>query len=267
VFETNDQGESVEPPEIDGFADRAVFGDRCGYIYQVDLVQPPSTDGWVSGIGGIPTEVMTDGTQLFALFQTDLQRPVTGNIAARAVVDDDTTRVSLFFGTGGLDEEPPYLVNTFYALAAAPEIFGEGVPEDLVLARIVGNCFAGNCEKFYGGVRVNPQQVIFTRVLEPPVGVGDTACDLEPGRTVIEARSLIGDISSAIEQLLFAHTSDGMITGPLTMAGNAIYFGAGRGRMASLGDTTTGGTSFIADQLSATKTDSPMIILGWRQVY
>ena len=268
VFETNDQGEANDPLELDGFADRAVFGDRCGYVYKVDLVQE-TAGGWTTGLGGIPTEVMTDGTQLRALFQTDLGRPVTGNIAARAVVDDDTTRVSLFFGTGGLDEEPPYLQNTFYALAAAPEIFGVDVPEELVLARIVGDCFASNtnCEKFYGGVRVNPQQVIFTRVLEPPIGVGVAACDLEPGRTIIEARSLIGDISSAINQQLFARTIDGVLTGPLTMVGNAIYFADGRGRMTSIGDTSAGGNSFRADQLSVTRTDAPMLILGWRQVY
>jgi hypothetical protein len=273
VFETNDLGEADQIEigddlEVDGFMDRAVFGDRCGYIYKINLIQEPSAGGWVTGIGILPTEVTGDGTQLRALFQTDFGRPVTGNIAARAVLDAATTQVALFFGTGGLEEAPPYEANTFYALAAAPAAPGAYVPEELVIQRLAGNCSSPtSCEKFYGGVRVNPRQVIFTRVIEPPIGVGGAACDTERGSTVIESRSLIGDLSTALDQTVFAHAIDGVITGPLAMAGNAIYFPDARGRLTSIGDTTTPGTSFAADQLSITRTNAPMLILGWRQIY
>lgn len=273
VFETNDLGEAdqIEPGDdldVDGFMDRAVFGDRCGYIYKINLIQEPSAGGWVTGIGALPTETTGDGTQLFALFRTDSGRPVTGNIAARAVLDAATTQVALFFGTGGLEEAPPYEENTFYAIAAAPAAPGLYDPEELVFQRIAGNCPSPTlCEKFYGGVRVNPQQVIFTRVIEPPIGVGSNACDTERGSTVIEARSLVGDLSTALEQTLFSHSIDGVITGPLAMVGNALYFPDARGRLTSIGDTTSPANSFTADQLSISRTNAPMLILGWRQIY
>lgn len=266
VFETNDQGEPDPAPTLDGFMDRAVFGDRCGYIYKIDLTRE-TAGGWTPGIGALATDVV-DGIQLSALFQTDFARPVTGNIAARAVVDADTTRVALFFGTGGLEEEPSFRQNFFYALAAAPEDPADTNTAALVFEKIFGNCATPTtCEKFYGGVRVTPQQVIFTRVVEPPIGVGAAACDTPPGSTVIESRSLVGDISTAIDQQLFARSVDSVVTGPLTVAGSALFFADTRGRLSSIGDTTSGSTSFVADQLSASKANAPMLILGWRQVY
>jgi hypothetical protein len=266
VFETNDQGEPDPVPDLNGFMDRAVFGDRCGYVYKVDLTQE-TAGGRTFGLGAVQPDPTND-PQLRALFRTDLGRPVTGNIAVRAVVDADTTRVALFFGTGGLEEEPSFRQNTFYALAAAPEDPADNDPENLVFQRIVGTCSTPTtCQKFYGGVRVNPQQIIFTRVVEPPIGLGAAACDAERGSTVIEARSLVGDISTAIDQTLFTQTVDSPITAPLTMAGNAIYFPDVRGRLSSIGDTTTGGASFVADQTSVDRTQAPMLILGWRQIY
>lgn len=274
VFETNDAGEPDPRPELDGFMDRAVFGDRCGYVYKVDLVAV-TDGGWTPGIGSLATDVV-DGVQMSALFltdpgvhPTDAGRPVTGNIAVRAVVDADATRVALFFGTGGLEEEPPYLQNTFYALAAAPEDPADGNPENLVFARIPGECpTTTSCEKFYGGVRVNPLQVIFTRVLEPPIGVVAAVCDSEPGRTIIEGRSLLGDISTAIgEQAFTARTIDAVVTGPITASGSALYAVDTRGRLTGVGERGADSSTFTADQTSADKTNAPMLILGWRQVY
>jgi hypothetical protein len=206
------------------------------------------------------------------LFQTDDARPVTGNIGVRAVVDVDTTRVALFFGTGGLDEYPPYLPNKFYAMAAAPDDATAGaVPE--VFEEIPGDCpTATSCEKFYGGVRVNPLQVFFSRVLEPSIGSG-TGC--ESGRTTIEARSLVGDIETAIGQtpLGFPVTVDAVMTnalsgsGPtfvfLTQGGEQVYVGP-----EGVGPGGTGSAGVTADQISiAAKANAPMLILGWRQVY
>jgi hypothetical protein len=283
VFETNDQGEPT-PPELDGSMDRAVFGDRCGYIYKIDLTAELA-GGWTPGIGGIPTEVI-DGVQLSALFQTDNQRPVTGNIAVRAVFDDDTTRVALFFGTGGLDEYPPFLQNTFYALAAAPEDAGDTNPANLVFQRVLGACpTATSCEKFYGGVRVSPQRVFFSRVVEPPIGVGAASCDSQPGRTIIEARSLVGDIETAITQQPVDFppvTVNGVMTNPLSGSGpifvamgqngGPVFAGPGvgpgtPGPGAGPGGLRTGSNSVTVDQASLAKANAPMLILGWRQVY
>jgi hypothetical protein len=279
VFETNDQGEPGSP-DLNGFMDRAVFGDRCGYIYKIDLTAEIA-GGWTRGIGAIPTESV-DGVQLSALFRTDNGRPVTGNIAVRAVVDADTTRVALFFGTGGLDEQQPFLDNTFYALAAAPEEPTDTDPRNLVFQKILGSCpTATSCEKFYGGARVSPLKVIFTRVLEPPIGVGAASCDTQPGRTVIEARSLVGDVTTALTQQppdFQPVTVNAVMTNPLSGSGPTFAFVTQEGEARQAGgdvngdgvsDTiSTGSNRATADQASfAAKRNSPMLILGWRQVY
>jgi hypothetical protein len=268
VFETNDQGEPG-PPDLDGAMDRAVFGDYCGNIYKIDLTAERN-GGWTSGIGTRSAGAV-DGVSMFALFQTDDARPVTGNIGVRAVVDVDTTRVALFFGTGGLDEYPPYLQNTFYAMAAAPDDVTAGA-EPEVFERIEGDCpTAASCEKFYGGVRVNPVQVFFSRVLEPSIGSG-TGC--ESGRTIIEARSLVGDIETAIGQqpLGFPVTVDAVMTNALSGSGPTFVFLTQGGEKAFVGPEGVGpgpgSATVTADQVSlAAKANAPMLILGWRQVY
>jgi hypothetical protein len=269
VFETDDDGEPAalstqRPLGLDGFMDRAVFGDRCGYIYKVDLTRV--TDGGpTTGIGGIVIDALNDTR---ALFQTAGGLPVTGNIGARAVIDDDTTRVSLFFGTGGLESAPPFPQNRFYVIAAAPANVSDTNPANLVLDdTILGSCAEpSRCEKFYGGVRLNPEQVIFTRVLEPRIG-DSSVCD--PGQTTIEIRDITGDVSSAnfLQQSFSPITVDGMITSPLTASGNAIYFTDSRGRLNSVGDTQAPTSGFGADEGSGGDINAPMLLLGWRQVY
>jgi hypothetical protein len=268
VFETNDQGEPAPVPELDGSMDRAVFADRCGYVYKVDLA-PELNGGWKRGIGAIQLGPDPSGQARFALFQTDLQRPVTGNIAARAVVDVDTTRVALFFGTGGLEDEPTFLQNTFYALAAAPDDPNDNDPQNLVFERILGECApALQCEKFYGGVRVNPQQVIFVRVREPEIGVGGATCDSDIGRTVIESRSLVGDITTAIRQDAFTDiVRSGASSAPLTASGPGAYLQDGLGNAVLIGSPPTNNEGVSADEFNVAKLNDPMLILGWRQLY
>jgi type IV pilus assembly protein PilY1 len=269
VFETDDEGEPApsesHQPELklDGFMDRAVFADRCGYVYKIDLTRVID-GGWNPGLGGILVDVVA-GTQLKALFQTAGGLPVTGNIGVRALLDDDTTRASLFFGTGGLDDAPPFPQNSFYVIAAAPENVADDNPANLVFQTIDAICNApSQCEKFYGGVRLNPEQVIFTRVLEPVIG--DATCD--PGQTTIEARDITGDVAGPnfLEES-FTTTTNSMITSPLTARGNAIYFTDSRGRVNSVGDPQTPNTGFGPDEGSGSDTNAPMLLLGWRQVY
>lgn len=269
VFETDDDGEPAPLPAqsaliLDGYMDRAVFADRCGYIYKVDLTRV--TDGSLNtGIGSIVVDAVTDTR---ALFQTAGGLPVTGNIGARALLDDDTTRVSLFFGTGGLENAPPFPQNRFYVIAAAPTNVSDTDPANLVFDdTIVGICAEpSRCEKFYGGVRLNPEQVIFTRVLEPKIGDG-LVCD--PGQTTIDVRDITGDVASAnfLQESFSPITVDGMITSPITASGNAIYFTDSRGRVNSVGDTQAPNAGFGPDEGSGADTNAPMLLLGWRQVY
>jgi hypothetical protein len=269
VFETNDVDEAAPAvaPLLDGYMDRAVFADRCGYVYKLNLTSVLN-GGWNRGIGSINVDIVA-GNQLKALFQTTGGLPVTGNIGARALVDENTTRVALFFGTGGLENVAPFPQNSFYVIFAAPEDPADTNPANLVLGTILGTCATPTrCEKFYGGVRVNPEQVIFTRVLEPDIGIVD--CD--PGRTVIEARDISGDVAQAgflQQSSSFAPvTVNGMITSPLTTRGNAIFFTDSRGRANRIGDTNTAtGATGTLDEGNPPDPNAPMLILGWRQVY
>ncbi len=269
VFETNDVDESgpAVAPRLDGYMDRAVFADRCGYVYKLNLTSETS-GGWSSGIGAINVDVVA-GIQLKALFQTTDGLPVTGNIGARALIDEDTTRVALFFGTGGLENVAPFPQNAFYVIAAAPEDPADTNPAGLVFATILGDCPATiRCEKFYGGVRLNSEQVIFTRVLEPEIG---NAVDCDPGRTRIVALSISGDVSVSgfLQQSFPPITVDGMITSPITSSGGAIYFTDSRGRLNSVGDPNAGSNAGTLDESNPADVDpnAPMRILGWRQVY
>lgn len=267
VFDTDDEDESgpASPPDLDGYMDRAVFGDRCGYVYKLNLTSVVN-GGWNSGIGAINVDIVA-GTQMKALFQTTNGLPITGNIAARALVDDDTTRVALFFGTGGIENAAPFPQNSFYVIAAAPEDPADTNPANLVFGTIPGDCPAPiRCEKFYGGVRVNPDQVIFTRVLEPEIGNG---ADCDPGRTRIDVRSISGDVSDTgfLQQSFPPITVDGMITSPITANGGAIFFTDSRGRLNSVGDPNTNPTTGNLDESKPVDPNAPMRILGWRQVY
>jgi type IV pilus assembly protein PilY1 len=274
VFETDDAGEpaTTAPHQralgLDGYMDRAVFGDRCGNIYKIDLTRVID-GGWSPGIGGINADVV-DGVQLKALFRTDGGLPVTGNIGVRALLDDDTTRASLFFGTGGLENAPPFPANSFYVIAAAPEDPSDDDPDSLRypgVNPIVSTCVEpSRCEKFYGGVRLNPEQVIFTRVLEPRIGDG---LDCDPGQTTIEVRDISGEVATPtfLQESFAPITVDGMISSPITASGNAIYFTDSRGRMNSAGNTQTPNSGFGPSEGGSADTNAPMLLLGWRQVY
>lgn len=267
VFETDDE---LEPnaPKLDGFVDRAVFADRCGYLYKVDPAKDLDGDWNVNtGLGAIQAAVV-DGQQLFALFSTKdsadalgQQRAIAGNLAARA---DETTRMTLFFGTGGLEQADPTLRNAFYAVYAdTGEIRDSG-------GELAGACTSTTprqCEKFYGGVIVNAEQVIFSRTLDPIIGAA--TCD--PGSTVIEGRGLDDFISD------FSVGWTGLMMSPISSHGGAVYFTTGLGEAARIGTpraSEAGGDSAggVTDPVSGgedstTGTKEPLLLLGWRQVY
>ncbi|MGH9887805.1 MAG: hypothetical protein ACREBE_19895, partial [bacterium] len=164
-FETDDTGEPGSPT-LDGFIDRIVFADKCGYVYKLN----PAVDlagGYLSntGMGSITATTTPDGKTEYALFSTKLtsgglgsDRTIGGTIAART---DATTRMVLLFGTGGLESVPATSANAFYAVYA---------DTGAIRSKALGTCTLGACEKFYGGVVVTPQQVIFTKTLDPAIG-------------------------------------------------------------------------------------------------
>ncbi len=267
VFETRDE---LEPgnPTIDGYMDRAVFADACGYVYKVD----PARDlggGWNvnDGLGSIEADVV-DGQQLYALFSTldtdealGVESPIAGTLGAQ--IDGDTSRLVLFFGTGGLESHSVAEQNAFYAVYADT---GE------IRAQMAGACPGGRCEKFYGGVVVTREQVMFTRTVDPRIGTG--TCDR--GTSVIQAVQLStledGQFAVDFEVNAAAATMSALYgdAGAVyfsTLGGDVVRVGSPRATEAG-GDSATGSANDPLEEGEGTGSlDSPMSLLGWRQVY
>lgn len=273
VFETDDELEPNDPA-INGYIDRAVFADMCGNLYKLD----PAKDldgGWNDNrdYGEFEVEDIS-GVKQVALFSSDLtsgalgaEAPIAGTVAARA---DNTSRVVLFFGTGGLESHEPSTPNEFYAVYADT---GE------IRSKHVGTCSGGACEKYYGGVVVTPEQVIFSRTIDPVVG--SQACDL--GTTVLQAMDLNAGSNGEFTED-FSQSLSSALMGAVYGDAGAIYFATLGGEISRIGtprSSTAGGDSSLPSGSLPTYgtgseneggpvtigTTEPLTLLGWRQVY
>jgi type IV pilus assembly protein PilY1 len=271
LFETDDLNEP-NAPTLNGFADRAIFADKCGYVYKL----APGVDlggAWYqnTGMGSITANTTPDGKPQYALFSTQLtsgalgqQRPIAGTIAART---DNSTRMVLFFGTGGIENFEATSVNHFYGIYA---------DDGTIRSKVVGTCnAAGACEKFYGGTLVTPEQVILTRTIDPAVGT--STCD--PGSSKIQAFELNADASNNFV-IDFTLSVSSAVMGGLYGDAGAIYFATLSGDVARIGtprapnaggDTASGQTQGQGpgDQGSPGQTvgtTEPFTLMGWRIV-
>jgi hypothetical protein len=270
TFETDD---SLEPggPTINGYIDRVVFADYCGYVYKLD----PNKDlsgGW-NGNAGLGAQLIdtVGGVQEFALFSTagssgalGSQSPIAGTIAART---DASTRMVLFFGTGGLEIWPATNQNAFYAVYA---------DSGAIRSKIVGTCSGGSCEKFYGGVVVTPSQVLLTRTVDPKVATG--TCDL--GSSNVEALQLNGD-STGNFLVDFNVAVASAVMGGLYGDRGAVYFAdlngdvnrigtplaANAGDDSSHGYNAGSGSASTGSGSTFTGSSSAFTLMGWRQVF
>lgn len=270
AFETDD---TLEPggPTLNGFIDRVVFADKCGYVYKLN----PGVDlggAWYSntGMGTIAANLTPDGKTEYALFSTKLSsnglgvdRPIAGTIAARS---DSSTRMVLFFGTGGLENVPSTTANAFYAVYA---------DNGAVRSKVLGSCSGGTCEKFYGGVLVTPSQVIFTKTVDPAIGT--SACD--PGSSTISAVQLDAGTGTNFTSDFNLGVNSAVMGGLFGDAG-AIYFATIQGDVARIGtprafnaggDTAAGqgqatGVGDQATGASTVGTTSGFTLMGWRVV-
>ena len=279
TFETDDD---LEPgaPTFNGYADRAVFADACGYLYKVD----PARDldgGWNdnTGLGSLAVDggatTQPDGsivtTPQYAMFSSRLtpdalgtDSPIAGTLAIRS---DSTLRVVIFFGTGGLESHPTTATNEFYGVYADT---GE------VRSKMVGSCAASKCEKFYGGAVVTTEQVIFTRTTDPAVGT--TACDT--GSTTVAAVSLEAGTDEDFN-VDFTQSIGSAVMGALYGDAGALYFATLSGDVSRIGtprsanaggdSSATGISQFGQGNESATTgtvgSNEPLTMMGWRQVY
>ncbi len=281
LYETDDEAE-IGSPEIDGFHDRLVFADKCGYVYKLDPnfdfdtgSRWSRTEGWLDSTttGTIDTGSNDKmGRPIMAFFSTQAlsvangglgeQRPIAGTIGIRP---DSTTRVVMFFGTGGIESFDPGKRNQFYALYSDT---GE------VRSILEGSCSAGACEKFYGGVVVTPEQVLTTRSTDPLVGTN--TCD--SGSSVIAGLRLNDDANGDFVAD-FSIAMNSAIVAPLFATAGAIYTSTLSGQVVRVGeprathagdDTAAGvgqGTSSTDGGAGGQPATGSIRVVGWNHVY
>lgn len=266
VVETDDIG-TYEPgsPMLDGYADRAVFADRCGYVYKINPAQDLG-GAWMANTGMGAIDIgESNGVHRFALFSTTQtgalgagqQRPIVGTIGAKA---DSTTDLVLFFGTGGMESFDDTLQNEFYAVYAK---------NGVIRHKVTGSCTAGLCEKFYGGVVLAADDVIMQRSTDPVIG--GSSCDF--------GKSSVQSLNANTFATVFNLTSvDGLpiaaSTGPLYGDAGALYFATvsgeikriGSPRATSAGQDTTSGAIHAMSTGSVGGGANPLTLLGWRVV-
>jgi type IV pilus assembly protein PilY1 len=268
IFETDDSGEPGSP-QIDGFADRAVFADKCGYVYKIDPAQDLA-GGWMDNSGYGPISLGTlNGVARYALFSTQStagavggQRPIVNAIGARA---DTTTDIVLFFGTGGMEAFDTTLTNEFYAVYAK---------NGAIRGKVTGNCVTNagvtKCEKFYGGVVVTPDAVILERSYDAVIGGG--TCDF--GATHIQSYALNSFATQVFDITQIAGQAIAAVSGPLYGDAGALYFATvsgevkriGQPRASTAGQDTTNGTATGMGAQEVIGTNNPFTLMGWRVV-
>ncbi len=270
ALETDDAGEAGDP-DLDGFTDRIIFADRCGYVYKIDPAK--NLDGAYNDnqLNGNIKITELGGAGQWALFSTRHtdgalgdERPITGVIAARP---DSTGRLTLFFGTGGEESFDPTKVNEYYAVYADT---GE------MRNKMVANCEDGMCEKFYGGSLVTADQVFFTKTIDPAIGTGQCVS----GKSVVGAMKV--DAPNGEFTIDFEQVVTSSILGGLFGDGGAVYFSTlsgevqriGRPRAANAGDDSAATASGINAPKKFSNLDvgywgtsGPFQLLGWQQVF
>jgi hypothetical protein len=140
---------------------------------------------------------------------------------------------------------------------------------------VLGTCNLGLCEKFYGGVVVTPQQVIFTKTVDPAIGTN--ACDsgsstvsgvqLDPGTGTNFTSAFNLGVNSAVMGGLFGDAGAIFFA---TISGDVARIGTPRTSTAG-GDTAAGHQQGMGagDQASGGQTigtTSPFTLMGWRVV-
>ena len=263
VFETDDSGE-LGNPQLDGFADRAVFADQCGNVYKINPGQNLA-GGYMdnTGYGSISIGV-SNGKTRYALFSTATsagaiggQRPIANTIGARP---DSSLNVVLFFGTGGIETFNPALQNEFYAVYAK---------NGVIRNKVTGTCSGGECQKYYGGVVVTPTNIYMVTSSDPVISSG--TCNL--GSSSLNAFDL-NTLASTFSVSQINGQAISSSAGPLYGADGALYFATVAGNVERVGTPTaaTAGAASAAGTLngmgSATVSDAngPFTLVGWRVV-
>ena len=267
AFETDDR---TEPggPAIDGFMDRVMFADACGNLYKVDPAKSIGTN-WNdnTGLGAIEVAAPVSGIHAYALFSTKTtsgalghEAPIAGTIGATS---DDSGRLALFFGTGGLESHPSNTSNEFYAIYA---------DDGSIRSKETGTCTNGRCEKFYGGVILTRDQVIFTRTTDPAIGAGTCdrgssqiqGMDLQPAANGDFDEVFTKQIASAVMGALYGDAGALYFA---NLAGQSVRIGTPRAAQAGGDSANPSQVPLLADTGGTGGTTAALSVLGWRQVF
>ncbi len=266
-FETDDIAEQGSP-SFDGYMDRVVFADGCGNVYKLDPARSLA-GGWNdnSGLGTFEVASPANGIRQFALFSTrqtngglGRDAPIAGTMG---VTNDENGRLTLFFGTGGLESAPTNVSNAFFAVFA---------DTGAIRAKENGACANGRCEKFYGGVLVTTDQVVFTRTTDPTIGTG--TCDR--GSSKIQVMKLQAGVNGTFEEVFFK-TVASAVMGALYGDAGALYFANLAGESVRIGTPRVayaGGDTASPENVptlvmdpNSQGTTAALNLLGWRQVF
>ena len=302
AFETDDDNGVLPAPAIDGYIDRIVFADKCGYVYKVDPGQDLGgaflSNTNFGAVPPLPVPPVPDTTNLLEpLFSTvetpdavdgaldpqdvpppsvglysEEERPIAGAIAART---DATGDIVLFFGTGGLEEFERDYHNEFFAVYAK---------NGVVRSKQVGTCEAvpapKTCEKFYGGIVATSEQVVFAATEDPRPATG--TCD--KGDTTINIVKVNQDTALATVENFVDDFGGPPITlgsaavsSSLFARGGAIFLTTQSGQIVSVG--TTNASVAGSESASGSRnrmgqgqggsigTDDPITLMAWRQIF
>jgi len=172
---------------------------------------------------------------------------------------DNTPHTVRLFSPGGLKSEDVAYNNEFYAINS---------DTGAIRSKYVGACSPTprRCEKFYGGVVVTTEQVIFTRTIDAVdacdpgsseivfAGIDDSASS--PGEFDFEAIPSVAIPGAAVSSLF----GDAGAIYVATLGGQIVRIGTPRaaGAGGGIGGGNEGGEIGV---------DRPMVLMGWRQVF
>ena len=211
----------------------ALFSIRDPQWATKAMAGQPLLDGFLEDVA--LNDLTVDNT---APLSDVVMRPITGTIAIR---DDGTGVPYIYFGTGGRESYDTSQRNAMFAVNSVT-----GVVRDAVAGACDG-LLPRHCEKFYNGIVVNSEQVIFT-VATDSQGV----CDQGSSRVVISPINRVcsllavssdpGD-SNYDERCQQVVNLTASVVSSVFSYGAGIVFGTRNGEIAVVGDLQGDGTS------------------------
>jgi hypothetical protein len=253
----------------DGFIDRVMVGDACGYLYKINpAVNDPEV--WQVGLGDVFTGVLDPGAQpIKALFttkdqaslrvasETAPQRPIFGTIGIEEplCVGGECTglKTLAFFGTGGEASFAKDKRNAFFKI---------DTEDGSVDGSVVGSCEAtglGRCEKFYGGVIVSSGRVFTTRTYDEV----NNALVCDPGSASVTSFN----VDTLAVNTIYQTQQASAIQSSLFAVQGALYATNLKGQIVRIGNPVLTGPAIVPPTNDPNVPAVSIKKRSWKQVY